>query len=239
MATDWHFVLSRDGTVLGATDGAPASWVGTRLDDRADVPEDLKAAGRSVLDTAHQSASPVAASVWLQSIQQTVHMSVVDALPLRRVPTDLRTLLRSTLEVMQRQAKAFDVTLKVDVDSRVPAVVSLDGDKIAWATSVLVGNALRHVHHGSHAMPGGTISVQVTYSPDATEITIEVQDDGSGIAVDKLPFLFSAGPDRPRAGLGLSMIREVVAAHAGRLDLHSDTDTLRRGTTVRLTLPVS
>ncbi len=77
------------------------------------------------------------------------------------MPTDLRALLRSTLDVMQRQARAFDVTLNVAVDDDVPAVVSLDAEKIAWATTVLVGNALRYVHHGSQVMPGGSIAVRV------------------------------------------------------------------------------
>lgn len=238
MATDWHLVLSRDGTVLGATDGAPAAWIGQRLDDRDDLPEDLKEAGRRVLGTASHSASPVATSVLLQSVQHAVHLTVVDALPLRRVPTDLRVLLRSTLDVLQQQARAFDVGLNVVVDTHVPAVVSLDAEKIAWATSVLVGNSLRYVHHGSHAMPGGSIAVRVTYNSAVPEVTIEVQDDGSGIPVDKVRFLFSAGPGHPRVGLGLSMVREIVAAHAGHIEVHSETEELRRGTTIRLTLPV-
>jgi two-component system CheB/CheR fusion protein len=171
-------------------------------------------------------------------MQQPVHLTVIDALPLRRVPTDLRTLLRFTLEVMQRQAKACDVTLNVVVDGQVPAVVSLDAEKIAWAITVLVGNALRYVHHGSQIMPGGSIAVRVTYNSAGHEVTIEVQDDGAGIPADKIRFLFSAGPDQPRMGLGLSMVREVVAAHAGHIDVHSDTDAFRRGTTIRLTLPV-
>jgi signal transduction histidine kinase len=238
MATDWHLVLSRDGTVLGATDGAPPSWVGARLGDREDVPEDLKEAGRTVLARADHSASPAAASVLLQSLQHAVHLTVVDALPLRRVPTDLRALFRATLEALQRQARAFDVDLQVVVDSQVPAVVSFDAEKIAWATTALVGNALRYVHRGSHAMPGGSIAVRVTYSSTASEVTIEVQDDGSGIPVDKLRFLFGVGPDQPRVGLGLSMVREIVAAHSGHLEVLSETEALRRGTTIRLTLPV-
>ena len=55
---------------------------------------------------------------------------------------------------MQRQAKASDVTLNVVVDDQVPAVVSLDAEKIAWAITVLVGNALRYVHHGSQRHAG-------------------------------------------------------------------------------------
>ena len=237
--TDWHLVLSRDGTVLGATDGAPGSWVGTRLDDRDDVPEDLKEASRKILGGADHSASSVATSVRLESISGAVHLAVIDALPLRRAPTDLRALLRSALEAVQRQANAFDVTLNVVVDGQVPAVISLDAEKIAWAVAVLVGNALRYVRHGSQVMPGGSIAVRVSYNSAGPDITIEVQDDGVGISVDKLRSLFSVGPDQPRVGLGLSMIRDVVAAHAGHLDVHSETEAFRRGTTIRLTLPVS
>ena len=155
------------------------------------------------------------------------------------MPTDLRALLRSTLEVMQGQANAFDVALNVVVDGEVPAVVALDAEKIAWATTVLVGNALRYVRHGSHAMPGGSIAVRVTYDSAVHEVTLEVQDDGSGIPVERLRFLFSVGPDQPRVGLGLSMVREIVAAHAGDIEVHSNTDPLQCGTRVRLTLPVS
>jgi signal transduction histidine kinase len=238
MATDWHLVLSRNGTVLAATDGAPASWVGARLDERPDVPGDLKDAGRAVLARAHHSPAPVDSSVTLQSVQHPVHLTVVDALPLQRKPTDLRVLLRSTLALMQRQARAFDVTLQVSVDDAVPALVSVDADKIAWATTALVGNALRYVRHGSQVMPGGVILVQVTHNSAGPEVTIQVQDDGSGISADRLPFLFSAEPNQPRLGLGLSMVREVAAAHAGHLEVSSDTGAAH-GTTVRLTLPVS
>ena len=178
--TAWHLVLSRDGTVMAATDGACTSWVGTRLDDLGDAPEELKEAGRALLDNAYHSLS-MATQISVKSVDHPVHLTVVDALPLRRGPTDLRTLLKSTLEVLQRQAKAFDVTLKIVVDQAVPANVALDAEKIAWATTALVGNALRYVHHGSMMM---------------------------------------------------------VAAHSGNLEVQSETESFRRGTTIRMTLPI-
>jgi signal transduction histidine kinase len=168
-----------------------------------------------------------------------VHDVVVDALPLRRVPTDLRALLESALEVMRRQANALDVTLDVVVDGQVPATISLDAEKIAWAITALVGNSLRYVHHGSQIMPGGTIKVHVTYNVAGPAIGVKVQDDGAGIPADKLQLLFSVGPDQPRAGLGLSMIRDVVTAHGGAFDVRSETNAARRGTTVTFTLPVA
>ena len=201
-------------------------------------PEDLKEACRHALSSPDRSGGSTAVTVALRSIPQAIRVLVVDAIPLRRTPTDLRALLRSALDVLQRQAQAFDVTLSVVVEDQVPDVLPLDPDKIAWAVTVLVGNALRYVHHGSQIMPGGTIVVRATYNSAGPDLMLEVQDDGAGIPADKLRLLFSVGPDQPRVGLGLSMIREVVAAHAGHIDVHSDTDAFHRGTRIRLTLPV-
>lgn len=139
---------------------------------------------------------------------------------------------------MQRQARAFDVTLKVVVEKDVPPVVSLDAEKIAWATTALVGNALRYVHHGSMMMPGGTVTVRVSYRSAGHEIAIDIEDDGAGIPEDTLAILFSVKPGQPRIGLGLVMVREVVAAHSGNLEIQSETHSFRSGTTIRITLPV-
>ena len=132
----------------------------------------------------------------------------------------------------------MDVSLDIIVDPHVPQVLSLDGEKIAWATSVLVGNALRYVRHGSQVMPGGSIAIRATYNSAAQAVIIEVQDDGSGIPADKLPFLFRGPDDRSKTGLGLVMVREVVSAHAGHVEIESSTDPFRHGTKIRLTVPV-
>src|SRR5215831_4047703 len=61
------------------------------------------------------------------------NVTVVDAVPIRRTPTDVRALLTSSLAAMATQARAADVTLDVSVDDRVPPIVRIDADKIAWA----------------------------------------------------------------------------------------------------------
>lgn len=235
---EWLLVLSRDGTVLRVADDAPVSWVGTQLEEREDAPRELKSAGQMILANARHAGYPAITTVLLPSVRAAAHLTVVDAMPLRRVLTDIRALLQSTLEVMQRQAKTYDVTLRITVDRQVPAVISMDADKIAWAIAALVGNALRYVHYGSQVMPGGSITVRATYDPGGREVAIETQDDGYGIPADKLRSLFTARLDQPRVGLGLWMVREVVVAHGGHMDIRSETDARRRGTTVRLTLPV-
>jgi signal transduction histidine kinase len=164
---------------------------------------------------------------------------VVDAIPIRRAPTDIRALMTSSLGAMIAQAHAADVTLETSVDERVPALVNIDADKIGWALSAVVGNALRYVRHGSQVMPGGAITVLVSYQAVRPSVVIDVHDDGPGIPAEKLRALFEASPDRPRVALGLLIVRDFVIAHAGQLDVQGQTGPDRRGTTVRITLPAS
>ncbi len=160
-------------------------------------------------------------------------------MPLRRGVVDLRPLLESVVKLMRAQASAMDVELALEMDPDLPAAVSLDPEKLAWAVTTLIGNALRYVRRGSRLMPGGLVSIGTTYDEAAAEITISVHDDGLGIPADKLPSLFRRVPDFPFAtGLGLRMVLDVVAAHGGRVDISSRTDAVNHGTTVRLTFPV-
>jgi signal transduction histidine kinase len=233
---NWSLVLSRDGTVLAAADRAPRSWIGLRLADCADAPDDVQEAGRAVLEGTKASPFPVVVTVPLRS-QSRLHLTVVEAMPVRRSPTDLRHLLPLILEVLARQAKSLDVALTIDIQKELYPI-SLDAEKIAWAVTALVGNALRYVRHGSHTRPGGTVTVRATCSTDAPEVTIEIQDDGPGIPPDALRTLSAARHTGTAIGFGLSMVREVVVAHGGTMAILSDTDALQPGTTIRLTLPV-
>jgi signal transduction histidine kinase len=168
----------------------------------------------------------------------SVRGTVADAIPLHRIGTDLRRLLHTALEALHDQAQTHDIGLTVSVDSDVPADVPVDRAKIAWAIAALVGNALRYARHGSNTMPGGSVAVRVSCDAGAREIAIEVQDDGPGIPADRLQALFEREHQVPGLGLALSMVRDVVVAHGGRLAIDSHTNGLLRGTTVRVTLPV-
>ena len=158
------------------------------------------------------------------------------AIPLRRSPTDVRTLLASSLTALQQQARTFDVGLELVVADNVPRLVSLDRAKIAWVLTALVGNALRYVRHGSHTMPGGSIGVRVESDSAADQIAIEVRDDGPGIPEDRLRTLFDDSVEVPGNALALAMARDVVAAHGGIFEIRSGTGALSHGTTVRFTL---
>jgi signal transduction histidine kinase len=162
---------------------------------------------------------------------------VCDAVPLHRAPTDVRTLLEGAVEAMQKQAAAVDVTLKVESAPDLPRVV-IDPEKVAWAVTSLVGNALRYARRGTRVLPGGVIVVRLSVTDDGM-LLIAVEDDGPGIPQEKVDKLFARGSGvRHGAGLGLLVVRDVVAAHGGSVDVKSHCDRFTSGTTVTLHLPI-
>jgi signal transduction histidine kinase len=57
-------------------------------------------------------------------------------------------------------------------------------------------------------------------------VTIQVRDNGQGIPSDKLPHVFDSffqvEPQAPGAGLGLTVVKELVEAHGGTISVESE-----------------
>jgi signal transduction histidine kinase len=98
----------------------------------------------------------------------------------------------------------------------------------------LLSNALRYTD------PGGRVELDV--SRGVAGCVVEVRDTGIGIAAEDLPHVFDRfwRSDRSRSratggsGIGLAVVRELVRAHRGRVELSSE---LGYGTVVRVVLP--
>lgn len=156
---------------------------------------------------------------------------------IRREETDLAALLRASLGPLTIQAAREKVELRVVTLGTVPSVV-VDREKIAWCIATLVGNALRYVRRGDGADSGGSVVVHVEYddaSPDV--VAIAVKDDGPGIPDDKLPYLFERRRGGLHAeGLALTLVREIVSAHGGSIEVESRRGADEHGTSVSLRL---
>jgi signal transduction histidine kinase len=160
---------------------------------------------------------------------------MTDAIPLNRTPTDLRALLQGTLEVLRAQAMARDVSLRIEAPADLP-LVRVDAEKIAWAVATLVGNALRYVRHGTLRRPGGSVTIRITAEGDI--VTVAVEDDGPGIPPEKAANLFRRGAGVTHGtGLALMLIKDVLVAHGGNVDVKTDSDPASSGTTIALRLP--
>jgi signal transduction histidine kinase len=239
----WIVLLGPDGAVLLASGGAPAAWIGSNIAAIADLPAPVREAGRALVDKVHHAAPRVAGSTShvLSDLPDnpTLHILAVEAIAVRRTPTDLAGVLRSTMDPLVAQARSLDIDLRIDSTLDVPRDASLDPEKIAWAIMTVVSNAMRYVRRGTRRMPGGSIKVKLDFAAESGELVIVVEDDGPGIPPEKLPWLFRrAAGTAHAAGLGLMLVHDVVAAHGGTIAVESSAAAIEHGTKVTLRLPV-
>jgi signal transduction histidine kinase len=102
--------------------------------------------------------------------------------------------------------------------------------------SNLIANAI-------YAMPGGgtlSISVSDTTTP-AEGVSLNVADNGEGIAPHVLPKVFDAfftTRTTVGTGIGLFVAKNFVEGHGGKITIESHTQSEKHGTTVRIFLPL-
>lgn len=96
----------------------------------------------------------------------------------------------------------------------VPNII-VDPDKITQAFVNLVDNAVKFTEHGS-------IEVRVSRS-GARRLVCSVKDTGIGISEDAKRFLFKKAEEQSEEGAkhGLSVVREIVRLHHGRIGFES------------------
>lgn len=114
---------------------------------------------------------------------------------------------------------------EVDLQVKVDPGVQVYGDRAALAQAVanLLGNALKYT-----APQGKRIEIEVT--ADAKCVFIAVTDNGRGVPRDEQEIIFekfqrgSAASDGETVGtgLGLAVVRAIVKAHRGKVDVRSD-----------------
>ncbi|MGZ5181829.1 MAG: sensor histidine kinase [Ramlibacter sp.] len=139
-----------------------------------------------------------------------------DARQLRRESTDLLALLQDQVEAQRLQWQARGLQVVVGGD---PLLLPVDPDKLGAAIANLLSNAIRF------CPPGGTIRVALLDLPGRA--SIDVEDDGPGVAPadrERIFEPFYRGQRQPEdvpagTGIGLSIVKEYVAAHGGRIEL--------------------
>jgi signal transduction histidine kinase len=151
------------------------------------------------------------------------------ALTLRRRPTDLAELLTRVRAQFSAAASRKGVELCAEAAADVRAMI--DPDRIEQVLCNLTANAVKFTP------PGGKVSI--TAALEHEHLVLRVADTGFGIAAEDLPRIFDrywqdTHGGRQGAGLGLSICRAIVQAHAGVIDVASQPDA---GSTFTVTLP--
>lgn len=153
---------------------------------------------------------------------------------LQVVSVDLAALINSTVQAFSALAEQRGIRLGFSADpAAIPA--SVDRSKVEEALLNLLSNALKFTPAGG--------SVRISVLEQNGEAVIHVIDDGIGIRSDRLPIIFDRfaqtdgglSQGTTGSGLGLSLVRELIRLHGGRVSADSE---LGKGTVFTIHLPL-
>jgi signal transduction histidine kinase len=153
---------------------------------------------------------------------------------LRRQPVEIAEVVASAIEATSPLLEERRHELNVDVPR---AGLAVDGDltRLRQVVCNLLTNAAKYTE------PRGRITIAAARAGGAVEL--RVTDTGIGLAPEMLPSLFEMFSQGPQAidrahgglGLGLTIVRSLVALHGGTVQAHSDG--IGRGSEFVIRLP--
>jgi signal transduction histidine kinase len=199
----------------------------------------------SVLSRTLPEGTPQRLAVDL-SERQVVHLTrlVDDLLDVSRITQGKIVLHRKAIPIGEAVADVADAIrpaieqrgqrLTVRLPATAPTVLA-DGVRLAQVFENLLSNASKYTD------PGGEIDVEV--EDGEHEVRVRVRDTGIGLAPDQFDRVFelftqvdsSLGRAQGGLGIGLSLVRQLVALHGGTVAVSSDGPG--RGASFLVTLP--
>jgi nitrogen-specific signal transduction histidine kinase len=158
--------------------------------------------------------------------------------------TDIHEVLQQSITNAESKVPRRDVEVVVDVSTSLPPI---DGDssQLCQVFSNLLTNAFEAVNGKGRIVMRATledIEQDPAFAADSPEpmqaVVVEVIDDGPGVPAHLSDRIFNPffTTKTTGTGLGLPIVRKIVDAHDGRIDLTSEPG---HGTRFRVTLPVS
>lgn len=150
--------------------------------------------------------------------------------------TEVAPIIEETLVLLEREMTKYRIAVEKNFQPAPPALIN--GNQIQQVLLNLLINARQAISSG------GTIWISVKHDEDAGTVDVTVRDNGSGIPAEKLPKIFDSffttkTPDasgKGGTGLGLSMCKNIIESHKGRIRVES---TVGKGTAFTLKLPVA
>lgn len=146
---------------------------------------------------------------------------------------DLSQILHKTVDLLRKKIKNKKIALEVNIPAHLPLI---KGEKLSIERvfSNLIRNAI------DYNREGGRISVKA--KEEGGCVVIEVSDTGIGIPQKDIPFIFDeffrVKNRKTRhitgSGLGLSIVKKIVEAHRGSIEVRSEEG---KGSTFTVFLP--
>ncbi len=141
------------------------------------------------------------------------------AASLTREPVQPADLVKTIAEEARRNAVPQGFKITTEVQGGLPDV-AVDRQQIGHVFHNFISNALKH------SPPGASIAITAVADDDNTGVQFTVRDEGTGVAEEYQGRIFDRfyrvpGQAKTGVGLGLSIAREIVVAHGGRVGVRS------------------
>ena len=139
---------------------------------------------------------------------------------------DVRELLYDSIRAVEPAAAASGIAIVPDFPEE-PVIVSCDDTRLRRAVTNILSNGVRYARS----------QLRLTCRADKRHVTIQIQDDGDGIAEADLPHIF----DRfymgksGKSGIGLALTREIIHLHKGTIRAYNGDS----GAVFEISIPVS
>ena len=129
---------------------------------------------------------------------------------------DFDTILTELYENFEAVAKSKKQTLALVLPDDALPMIPGDKQRLSQAFTAILDNAVSYTPEGGH--------ISIAAKKDRRALSITVEDDGPGIPDDEKLRVFerfhrsdSAHADKDHYGLGLSIAREIIELHGGRI----------------------
>jgi len=211
----------------------PLQSLGTASELLSKNKKDFSDDTKILIDTVSEDVDRIRA-VANEFVQVTQTHSKILKLKLERLP--LSQLMPEWLKPFSVIAR--DKQIKIDFVQEGSQViwVNVDSVKFPWVVSNLLSNAIRF-------SPNGSV-VKISLNDQKEVVEIKVDDEGSGVPPEDRAKIFepffqsksqSADGSRGLFGVGLTIAREVVEAHEGKIEYFPRSPN---GSTFRIVLPL-
>lgn len=153
-------------------------------------------------------------------------------LKLDKTDTNVEQLLAHAIAMLRPLTEEKKITLTAEF-TKVPPVQA-DPMRLSQVVYNLLTNAIRYTGHGGQ--------IRVSTGSDDKWLEMVVEDNGQGIAKEDLPHIFDhfyrADKSRSRGsggtGIGLSIVKQIIELHGGRVEVAS---SVGKGTRFTVFLP--
>ncbi len=169
----------------------------------------------------------------VQLVEDVLALARADAADGQLQPSavDLKAMVETTLATVAPALSNKSLTVNLDI-SLAPAAIHADRDRLARVLRNLTDNAVQYA-------PAGTV-ITIAVALQSGSVRVDYANTAGDILSDDLPYLFErfyrGEKSRSRrhggAGIGLSIVKELIEAHGGRVHAELADDILHIGFTL-------